>query len=80
MLKKRNVVTVRLDNDLDEDLNKLVKQKKMSKSDLIRDLLIKEIKKTPIMNGWSDQSFNFDCWNHCSGVLGGEAPYQKNEK
>lgn len=51
MLKKRNVVTVRLDNDLDEDLNKLVKQKKMSKSDLIRDLLIKEIKKTPIVNG-----------------------------
>lgn len=51
MLKKRNVVTVRLDNDLDKDLNRLVKEKKMSKSDLIRDLLIKEIKKAPILNG-----------------------------
>ncbi|WP_363319404.1 ribbon-helix-helix protein, CopG family [Ligilactobacillus salivarius] len=50
MFRKLNVITVRLDNNLDKDLNRLVKRQNMSKSELIRKLIKEEVNRETISN------------------------------
>lgn len=50
MFRKLNVITVRLDNNLDKDLNRLVERQNMSKSELIRKLIKEEVNRKTISN------------------------------
>lgn len=50
MFRKLNVITVRLDNNLDKDLNRLVERQNMSKSELIRKLIKEEVNRETISN------------------------------
>ena len=60
MFRKLNVITVRLDNNLDKDLNRLVERQNMSKSKLIRELIKGEGNWGTLGNRWNGQSFDFD--------------------
>ena len=50
MFRKLNVITVRWDNNLDKDLNRLVERQNMSKSELIRKLIKEEVNRETISN------------------------------
>ena len=50
MFRKLNVITVRFDNNLDKDLNRLVERQNMSKSELIRKLIKEEVNRETISN------------------------------